>query len=75
MAPRPGARPRVALAGTRRPAAVWVDTLTPGVQFTLSGRQRHGSTLRLAVRATDAPILGEIGSGVASVEVRWGDGH
>jgi hypothetical protein len=66
---------QVGIATAARPATVWVDAFAPGVQFTLTGRQRRGSTLRLAVRATDAPIVGEIGSGVASVVVRWGDGH
>ena len=27
------------------------------------------------MRTTDAPVPGEIGSGVSSILVRWGDGH
>jgi hypothetical protein len=58
-----------------RAATVQVDTVAPSARFTLTGRQRRGSTLRLVARTTDAAVPGEIGSGVSSILVRWGDGH
>jgi hypothetical protein len=66
---------QVGIATPARAAAVQVDTVAPSVQFMLIGRQRRGVSLRLSVRTTDAPTAGEIGSGVASVLVRWGDGR
>lgn len=65
---------QVGLVTAARAATVWVDTVGPSLQFTLTGRQRRRSVLRLAVRTTDAPVPGVVGSGVASVIVRWGDG-
>jgi len=50
LAPRPGARRRVAVAGTRRPAAVWVlrrSGKATAASAPLSGRRQ---SWRLAVR-------------------------
>jgi hypothetical protein len=63
-------------SGTRA-ATVWVDTIAPVVQFTLTGAKRAGSLLHIYVAYTDAPpppLPPADASGVASVLLKWGDG-
>ncbi len=54
--------------------SLFVDSVAPSVQFSLTGRERRGTRLRLTVRTSDVPAIGGTGSGVSSVVVRWGDG-
>jgi hypothetical protein len=66
-------------AGLTTPAragTLWIDTIAPVVQFTLTGAHRAGSVLHLAVRYSDAPppLAPAATSGVATVLVKWGDG-
>jgi PKD domain-containing protein len=62
------------------PSTLRIDTVPPVVRTSLRGARRPKATLRLAVRASDAPPPAAPGvapiqtSGVASVFVDWGDG-
>jgi PKD domain len=63
------------LTAFARPLGIWVDTIPPRAQLTLSGVARARSIVRIKVRYTDTtPPTGRVGSGVASVIVKWGDG-
>jgi hypothetical protein len=64
-------------ASSTRVGRVFVDTVPPQASFTLTGRRRVGSYLHIYVRDADLPPADEPGataSGVASVQVNWGDG-
>ncbi len=58
-----------------KPVRVWIDTVAPTVQFTLTGAERAGARLRLRVRTSDAPPPepAAAASGIATVTVNWGD--
>jgi hypothetical protein len=60
---------------TAKPVRVWIDTVAPTLQFTLTGAERAGTRLRLRVRASDAPPPepAVAASGIATVTVNWGD--
>jgi hypothetical protein len=60
---------------TAKPVRVWIDTVAPTLQFTLTGAERAGARLRLRVRASDSPPPEPAGaaSGIATVNVSWGD--
>ncbi|MGB9184863.1 MAG: hypothetical protein WCB67_12425 [Solirubrobacteraceae bacterium] len=64
------------LTSTDRPAVVFVDSLPPRVQPRITGVRQVGRLLRLYVRDTDRPPGGpaSAGSGVVSLQVKWGDG-
>jgi hypothetical protein len=64
------------LTSTARAASMFVDTVAPAANFTLSGRTRAGSLLHIYVTYTDSPppLPAADASGVASVLVNWGDG-
>jgi hypothetical protein len=55
---------------------VFVDSIPPRVTVKHSGGKQVGSPLRLRISDTDVPRgLGRsVASGVASIEVKWGDG-
>jgi hypothetical protein len=62
---------------TTKTGRFFVDTVAPEASFTVSGRRRAGSFLHIYVSDADLPPADEPGataSGVASVEVKWGDG-
>ena len=62
---------------TTKTERLFVDTVAPEASFTLTGRQRAGFYLHIYVRYADLPPAGEPGavaSGVASVQLKWGDG-
>jgi hypothetical protein len=67
---------RAGETSTTRTGKFFVDTLAPQASFTLTGRLRAGSYLHIYVRYTDAPPPepGAAASGVASAQVKWGDG-
>jgi hypothetical protein len=52
-----------------REAFVRVDSRKPSVRVTVSGKRKRGQPLKISVRASDRR-----GSGVRSVQVRYGDG-
>jgi hypothetical protein len=58
-------------------AKFFIDTVPPVVTFKLTGRQRVGSVVHVGIRATDAPppLARSQASGIASIEVKFGDGH
>ncbi|MGH2915524.1 MAG: hypothetical protein ACRDMX_11100 [Solirubrobacteraceae bacterium] len=61
-----------------RPAVVFVDTVAPLVNLRLRGRRIVGTRERITVSYRDLPPVGlppQDASGVATVFVRWGDGH
>lgn len=65
------------LATAARPAAVFVDTVAPGLSVRIRGSRRVGGRLRLTAKHRDRPPAGlprSAASGVARVTVRWGDG-
>jgi hypothetical protein len=64
------------LTSTAKVVNVWVDTVAPTVQFTMTGAERKGRRLRLRARVSDAPPPEPpaSASGIASVVVSWGDG-
>ncbi|MFZ0041488.1 MAG: PKD domain-containing protein [Solirubrobacteraceae bacterium] len=62
---------------TAKAATVFVDTVKPRASFKLSGPGVAKDTERVRVTDSDHPPLGlpkSDASGVASVQVRWGDG-
>jgi len=66
-------------AGQRTAAApetVFVDTVAPQASIRVTGSRRLGNALHLGVAAVDvpAPSTGAAASGVATVQVKWGDG-
>ncbi|HEY2259807.1 MAG TPA: hypothetical protein VGH45_08840 [Solirubrobacteraceae bacterium] len=64
------------LSNVARAATVFVDSVKPKVSITLAGTRTIRSTLRIAVKANDAPrpIPRSASSGIKSVQVKWGDG-
>jgi PKD domain len=65
------------LSVSSKPARVWIDTLPPTVQFTISGVRRVGRTVHLSLAASDVPpppTPPNSASGIASVLVKFGDG-
>lgn len=66
----------VGLAVSTQAARVWVDTVPPVIQLTVTGVRRVGRTVRMSVTASDSPPSVPPGgaSGVASVVIRWGEG-
>jgi hypothetical protein len=64
------------LSNTGRSMSLFVDSLPPVVTLSLSGRLFAGATLKLHALYTDAPppLAPADASGVALVQVRWGDG-
>ncbi len=64
------------LTSTSRASVVFVDSLPPQVRLQISGVRQVGRRLRLHVRATDRPpgLPASAGSGVVSLQVKWGDG-
>ncbi len=64
------------LTSVSRSSTVFVDTFAPQFSFKLSGLRHPGSRVRIEVRDTDTPrgITRAQASGIASVQVRWGDG-
>jgi hypothetical protein len=68
---------RAGVTSATKTGKFFVDTVAPEASFTLTGRQRAGSYLHVDVRYADLPPADEPGasaSGVASVQVKWGDG-
>lgn len=67
---------RAGLTNISRTATVFVDSIPPRVTVKHSGGKQEGSPLRLRISDTDIPRgLGRsAASGVASIEVKWGDG-
>jgi hypothetical protein len=67
---------QVGLTTPAKTATVFVDTHPPAVSFVITGRRTVGSTVHIAVSATDspAPLTPAQGSGIASLQVKWGDG-
>ncbi len=61
---------------TAGPETVLVDTVAPQASIRVTGARRVGRTLRLGVSAVDmpAPNAGAAASGIATVQVKWGDG-
>jgi hypothetical protein len=57
-------------------ATVWVDTVAPKVSLKLTGIRRVGAVLHASVSYTDSPPPEprQSASGVASAQVKWGDG-
>jgi phage terminase large subunit-like protein len=55
---------------------VFVDSIPPRVTVKHSGGKQAGSPLRLRISDTDIPrgMGRSVASGVASIEVKWGDG-
>ncbi|MDQ6606827.1 MAG: hypothetical protein M3Z06_09825, partial [Actinomycetota bacterium] len=66
----------VGVARPASPATVLVDTIAPSARVRLSGRRRVGAAVRLQVRYSDVrpPEPPAASSGVAYVNVNWGDG-
>jgi hypothetical protein len=64
------------LTSTDRASVVFVDSLPPQVRLQITGVRHVGNLLRLRVRATDRPpgLPASAGSGVVSLQVKWGDG-
>jgi hypothetical protein len=64
----------VATAG--RASTVFVDSVPPKVSVRITGARHVHSELHLTVSYTDAPrgVRRSAGSGVRSVQVKWGDG-
>ncbi len=68
---------RAGETSTTKTGRFFVDTVAPEASFTVTGRLRAGSYLHIYVSDADLPPAGEPGavaSGVASVQVKWGDG-
>jgi hypothetical protein len=67
---------RAGLSSGPRGANLWVDTIAPSLQFTLSGKRLAGAPIHLRAAYTDSPPPEPPGaaSGISSVIVRWGDG-
>jgi hypothetical protein len=63
------------LSSTMSPARVFVDTTAPRVSLALTGARTVGATMRITVKATDAPpgVPRSRASGIATVTVFWGD--
>jgi hypothetical protein len=67
----------VGLSTTAHAATVFVDTIPPVAQLSLTGRLLAGSFLHAYVSYTDAPpalVTPAQASGIASVLINWGDG-
>lgn len=67
---------RAGLTNISRTATVFVDSIPPRVTIKHSGAKKVGSPLRLRLSYTDTPrgMGASVASGVASVQVKWGDG-
>ena len=65
------------VSSASRPVNMFVDTLAPRGVLTLTGVKRVGSRLHVYVASSDTPLglPSSDASGVASVDVNWGDGH
>ena len=63
------------LTSSTKTATVFVDTVAPTAQFTLTGAKQPRSSLHISVSYTDSPpgVPPADASGVASVVVNWGD--
>jgi hypothetical protein len=61
---------------TDRASVVFVDSLPPQVRAQITGVRHVGDLLHLYVRDTDRPpgLPASAGSGVVSLQVKWGDG-
>jgi hypothetical protein len=66
----------VGLAVRTRVARVWVDTVAPAVNVSVTGVMRVGRVVHAFVAATDAPppLPPATASGIASITIRWGAG-
>ncbi len=64
------------LTNASRTSTVFVDTVAPQVSFKLSGTRHPRTRVWIKVRDSDTPrgIPRAQASGIASVQVRWGDG-
>jgi hypothetical protein len=64
------------LSTAARTATVFVDTVPPRVSLTITGVRTVKSTLQIDLNYTDSPppLPPSDASGIASVQVRWGDG-
>jgi hypothetical protein len=67
---------RAGLTNISPTATVFVDSIPPRVTIKHSGGKHVGSPLRLRISDTDIPrgMARSVASGVASIEVKWGDG-
>jgi hypothetical protein len=63
-------------AVTDRASTVFVDSLAPHVSLSLAGARHPHTQLRLTLRTNDKPagLPAGDGSGVNSIQIRWGDG-
>jgi hypothetical protein len=66
----------VGLSTAARTATVFVDTVPPRVSLTITGVRTVKSTLKLHINDTDSPppLPPSDASGIASVQIGWGDG-
>jgi hypothetical protein len=64
------------LSTVAKVGTVFVDTVKPRVSFKLTGTRAVGATVRIQVKANDAPapVARSQSSGIQSVQVKWGDG-
>jgi hypothetical protein len=63
---------RAGLQSVSRSGTIWVDTVAPTLQVSLSGQYRAGAVLHLAADYSDQPA--GTASGIASAIINWGDG-
>jgi len=64
------------LTSSDRSAVVFVDSLPPRVTPTITGARHVGDLLHISVADTDTPpgLPSSAGSGIVSLQVKWGDG-
>ena len=64
------------VAVSTRAARVWVDTVPPAVQASLTGVRRVGRPMHALVTTSDSPppVLPASASGIARVTINWGEG-
>ena len=63
-------------SATSRVARVWIDSVAPKVSLKLAGLRRVGKPLHASLSYTDSPppVPRSAASGIASVQLKWGDG-